>query len=126
MDNIYLGTTLVAIRIRRFAEGTAPMTAPEEALQLLTLKYPEGHDIKPHRHRPRKRVTAVLQECLLVIRGKIRVDLYDETGTCFRKIVARAGQAVVLLGVAHGVRFLESSRGYELKTGPFIDDKEFL
>mgnify|MGYP001612395060 CR=1 FL=1 len=127
MDKIYLGKKLVAVRVRRFPDAsTTPVNTPDGALQLMTMKRAKGSVARSHRHIPKRRVTRLLQECLIVIKGKIRYDLFDREGRCFKKVVIREREAMLILDVAHAVHFLEDSLVYELKNGPFIDDKEFL
>lgn len=126
MDKIFLNKKLITIRVRTFPDGTNPVSSPDGALQLMTMKRPKGHVARAHRHIPRKRVTNVLQECLIVIKGKIRYDLFDAKGKCFKKVVVKGGEAMLILGAAHAVHFLEDSLVYELKNGPFIDDKQFI
>ena len=127
MDKIFLGSKLVAIRVRKFPDAkTTPMSSPDGALQLLTLKRVKGDEVKAHRHIPKRRVTKLLQECVIVIKGKIRYDLFDTKGKCFKKVLVKKGEAMLILDVPHAVHFLEDSLVYELKNGPFINDKEFL
>lgn len=126
MDKIFLGGKLVAIRVRRFPDGTSPVSSPDGALQLLTMTRPKGHIVKAHRHVPKTRVTKMLQECLVVMRGKIRYDLFDAKGKCFKKVIVKAGEAILILGIGHAVQFLEDTVAFELKNGPFIDDKQFI
>ncbi len=128
MDKIFLGKELVAIRVRSFPrkKGTYPVMSRDSALQLMTMKRAKGDVAKAHRHIQKQRVTNLLQECLIVIKGTIRYDLFDTKKRCFKKVLVRAGEAILVWGVAHSVHFLENSLIYELKNGPFIDDKEFI
>ncbi len=126
MDKIFLNKKLVAIRVRRAPRGVSSVTPPTEALQLLTIRREKGETVRPHRHVPRKRITRVLQECLMVVRGRIRVELYDGAGRVFRAVTICGGEALILLGVPHAVHFLEDSFVYETKNGPFREDKEWL
>lgn len=127
MDKIFLKNKLVAIRVRRFPNAkTAPMSSPDGALQLMTMKRAKGDVARAHRHIPKRRVTRLLQECLIVIKGRIRCDLFDANGKCFRKAIVRPGEAMLILDAVHAVHFLEDSLVYELKNGPFINDKKFL
>ncbi|MDO8594538.1 MAG: hypothetical protein Q7R93_03415 [bacterium] len=126
MDKIFHNGKLVAVRVRRFQDGIVPATGESDPLQLLTQKRPKGHVVKPHTHTPKKRVTALLQEGLIVIKGKIRVDLYGSDKKCFRKLMVKEGEAIVFFGIPHAVHFLEDSLAYEVKNGPFIDDKVSL
>ena len=127
IEKIFLGGKLVAIHVREFPNAkTTPINAPDGALQVMTMKRAKGDVAKAHRHVPKKRSTELLQECLIVVKGKIRYDLFDEEGKCFKGVLLKEGEAMLILGVAHAVHFLEDSHVYELKNGPFIDDKEFI
>ncbi len=126
MDRIFHEGKLVAIRTRGFLKGVHSATAPTEALQLLSHRQSRGHVIKPHRHTPHKRITNMLHEGVVVVRGKIRVDLFGEDKKRFRSFFVNAGGAAIFFGVAHGVRFLADTALYELKNGPYIDDKILL
>lgn len=127
MDKIYLQGELVAVHVRAIPDAkTAAVTESDGALQLLTMKREKGDTVKAHRHVPKKRVTEMLQECLIVVRGKVQYDLFDEAGACFKKVVVGEGEAMLILGVSHAVHFLEKSLVYELKNGPFMDDKKLL
>lgn len=127
IDRIFLGDDLVAVHVRGFpAVPTTEVSPRDAALQLMTMNRPAGQVVKGHRHVPHDRVTHGLQECLIVVRGKLRYDLFDRDGGCFKQCVLEAGHAMLILGVAHGVEFLEDSLVYELKNGPYIDDKESI
>ena len=127
MDKIFLGSKLVAVRVRRFPNAhTTAVSSPGGALQLLLMKRAKGSIARAHRHIHKKRVTKLLQECLIVIKGKIRYELFDAKNRCFRRVLVRPGEAMLILNVAHAVSFLEDSLVYELKNGPFLDDKKFL
>ena len=126
MDKIFLAEKLVAIHLRSFPQGTSAVSSPEDALQVLTMKRKKGEVAKLHRHIPKKRVTETLQECLIVMRGEVRYDLFDADKRRFREVIVRAGEAMLTLGVAHEVHFLEDAEAYELKNGPHSEDKVSL
>ena len=128
MQKIFLGKKLVAIKasLQSVRDGTHPLSLPDGALQLMTMKRAKGYVAKAHRHIPAKRETKLLQECLVVIKGKIRCDLYDAHTRCFKRVTVKAGEAMLILDTAHEVCYLEDTLAYELKNGPFIDDKRFI
>jgi cupin fold WbuC family metalloprotein len=127
MDRLFFGKKLVAVRVRRFPNApTTSVSAPESALQLLLMRRAKGSVARAHRHIPQERKTDVLQECIVVVKGKLRYDFFDDAGKFFRGVEVAAGEAMLVLGVAHAVEFLEDSLVYELKNGPFIEDKKFL
>jgi len=106
--------------------GSFPVTPPEGAIQVLTLKHKKGASVAPHTHRAHKRVTHALQECLVVISGLVRVSLYDGKGRVFKRLTVSAGETCIILSGAHGVEYLKNSEVIEVKNGPFIDDKQKL
>ena len=127
MDKIFLGKKLVAIRVRRFPGAkTTPVSSPDGALQFLLMKRTTGDVARLHRHIPKKRVTRTLQECLIVIKGKIRCDLYGAGRKRLRSVFVRADEAILILGGAHEVHFFKDSLVYELKNGPYMNDKKML
>ena len=123
MEKILRNGKLVAVRIDSLSPGSTPVIPPEEALQVLTLKHKKGRVVDPHVHIPHRRVTDVLQECLVVIRGRIVVSLFEEDGSLFRQFQVGQGETCIILAMPHRVEFLEDSEIIEIKNGPFFDDK---
>lgn len=126
MDSIYYEGTLLGFRIRSMPHGSKPISDSTHSLQLLTIKHPQNSLVKPHRHLPTKRHTLNLQECLIVKSGKIRIDLYGPTNHKVRSVLLKSGQAFVTINGGHSIRFLEDSEVYEIKNGPFKEDKELI
>lgn len=126
MEKIFYNGILIGIKISTFPKGSVPYTEPEEALGLLTLKYPRGTYLKAHVHNPVKRISKRLQECFIVRCGKVRIDLYGPDKKFFRYIFLKQGQAFIALNGGHGFRFLADSELWETKNGPFKEDKVFI
>jgi hypothetical protein len=123
LDKIFEKNILFGIYLKNFSQGSVPITGGMESLQLLTLKYKKGHLIKPHTHIPKKRITKTLQECLVVKKGKIRVDFYAPDKKIFKYIYVKAGEALIILRGGYGVRVMQNAEIFELKNGPFKEDK---
>lgn len=126
MEKIYYRKILVGIRIKKIKNGSNPITDPKEALQLVTLKHPMGTLLKAHLHIPKKRVTQRLQECLVVRKGKVKVELYTTEKKYFKSILLNQGEAFVLLNGGYSLRMMKDSEIIELKNGPFKEDKELI
>lgn len=126
MEKILHKGKLIALKIDALVDGSVPVTSPDEALQVMTLKHQKGRHVAPHFHVPHRRETNVLQECLVVIRGKLRVSFFGEDGVAFAQVDLATGEACIILSGPHGVEFLEDSEVIEIKNGPFIDDKKIL
>ena len=123
MEKFFFKKTLVAVKFTKINEGSNPLTDPDQSLQLVTLKHPRGSYLKAHMHKPQKRITRSLQECLIVKKGKIRLDLYSPTKILFKNTYLIEGQALILLTGGYGIHLVEDSELFEIKNGPFIVDK---
>ncbi len=126
MEKIVYKNTLIAIRIKKLKNGAIPLTNPLEPLQVLAHKRGVGKHTKAHTHTPKKRVTQRLQECLVVLKGKIKIDLYAPDKKFFKSIYVSAGQTVILMSGGHAVHILKDSEIIEVKNGPFVQDKVLI
>jgi hypothetical protein len=123
MEKIIYKKTLIAIRFKKFKEGAIPLTDPREPLQLLVHKRPAGKYTKAHLHVPKKRTTEKLQECLVVMKGKIKINLYGPDKKFFKHIYLSVGEVIIFMDGGHAVQLLKDSEIIEIKNGPFIEDR---
>lgn len=126
MEKIIYNNTLIAIRIQKLKNGVVPLTDSLESLQILSHKRKSGEYTKAHIHIPKVRVTQKLQECLVVIKGKIKIDLYGSDKKFIKNIYLSVGQAVIFMNGGHGVRMVKDSEIIEVKNGPFAQDKVLI
>lgn len=124
MEKIFYNQELIGILVTDFSPGLMPITDETEPLQVLALAYKKGgHVVAPHKHSPRQRTVAKLQECLIVRQGRIKIDLYGSDNIYFRTLELKQGEIFISLAGGHGVEFLEDSEVFEIKNGPFQEDK---
>ncbi|MDP6703953.1 MAG: hypothetical protein QF775_00530 [archaeon] len=126
MKKILYKDTLVGIKISSLSEKTSPITDEKEPLQVVTLKHPKEAYLVAHTHTPQERTTAKLQECLIVKKGRIKIDLYGPNKVMFREIELSEGEMFILQNGGYGIHMLEDSEVIEVKNGPFIEDKEMI
>lgn len=126
MEKIIYKNTLLAIRFKKFRQGAIPLTEPSEPLQLLVHKRPAGKYTPAHLHIPKKRVTEKLQECLIVMKGKIKIDLYTPDKKICKRLYLSVGEVIILINGGHSVRLLQDSEIIEVKNGPFVEDKVLI
>jgi hypothetical protein len=86
--------------------------------------------VKPHVHHARDiRVTEV-HEVFYIVKGKVRLTMYShQTGAKIRSVILKTGDSAVHMGQGHGLDFLEETRLFEVKQGPYIGvatDKLYL
>lgn len=102
-------------------------TDKNSPLQLATIRFRSGDEIKPHYHLPRKRTLEQTQEVLTVIAGSIHVTVYCGFGTG-REIVAQEtllpGDTIIFLSGGHSIRALDDSHVIEVKLGPYTERSE--
>lgn len=123
MEKIIHNNILIAIRVKRLKNGSIPITTPDDPLQIITHKHSKNHYIKAHIHVPKARSTQKLQECLVVKKGKLKVNLYAPKRKFFKYIYLTAGETLVLIDGGWSVHMLKDSEFIEIKNGPFIEDK---
>lgn len=114
---------IIGIHIQKFNQGVTPITKETESLQVLTLKHKRGISIKPHTHSAKKRTTTHLQECLVVRKGKIKIDLYTPNKKWLTSVHVKAGEAFLFVSGGHAVTVLKDAEIFEIKNGPFKQDK---
>lgn len=126
MKQILYKKEVVGILIRHLPKGSVPVTDGSEPLQFVTLRHDKGKHLLAHTHAPKRRVTTRLQECLIVRKGRVRVDLFGPDGKMFKKITLGEGDSFILQNGGYGIHMLEASELIEVKNGPFIEDKVLL
>ncbi len=118
----------IVLRKEYAKPGPSFFTPGEFSQQLGMLVHPKGKEVKRHRHKLVKREIFRTQEVLLLLEGKVRVDICTDEGEKIRTLILRPGDAVLLARGGHSVKVLENSKMIEVKQGPYAgaDDKEFF
>jgi len=103
-------------------------TPGEFSQQLGMLIHPKGKVVQRHRHKLVKREIFRTQEVLVLLDGKIRVELFDDDGRKLKALIMKPGDAILLARGGHRVKVLEAAKMIEVKQGPYagFDDKEFF
>jgi hypothetical protein len=99
---------------------TTFFSPPESSFQFGLLAHDAGFVEAPHRHHAFEREIRDLQQMLVVQRGALAIELYDDEGGLLREVVLRAGDAIVLIQGVHGLRVLEDMQCLTVKQGPFL------
>ncbi len=101
-------------------------TPDDFSQQLGLLIHPKGKIIRPHQHKPIRRVITQTQETLHVRYGLVEVDVYDFEARKVATVQLREGDTILLAAGGHGMRVLEDAQILEIKQGPYlgVDDKE--
>ena len=93
----------------------------DEFLQLSTLKMDKGRTFESHKHIYKdgeKKVIA--QESWMVVKGKVKVIMYDLDDTIIDEVILEAGDCSMTFAGGHNYIIQEDDTiVYEYKTGPY-------
>lgn len=112
----------VAIIIRDgvSVDGISFFTDPENLLQVGLHERPKGMKLEPHVHVLEKPIVVnEIQEVLLILSGSIRLTMYTKTGEVIGQSILKTHDSVVLLTEGHQIEYLEDTRMFEVKQGPY-------
>jgi hypothetical protein len=110
---------LIVRRQFRKKSGINFFTSKESTQQFGFMKHKKNHIIKPHKHN--KRLTRILRttEVILLLKGTLRVDFYnDKNKYLFSKII-NEGDIIMLVYGGHGFKILKDAEMIEVKQGPY-------
>lgn len=119
------GELIAIIVSQKFnADGIHFFTPNDFSQQLAYMHHPTGKIIQPHVHNPVKREVHFTQEVLLIKKGKLRVDFYDDKQTYLSSRLLTAGDLILLSSGGHGFEVLEELEMIEVKQGPYAGDQD--
>ena len=116
---------LALIISNKFKESGIHFFTPNElSQQLAYMRHPAGKIIQPHVHNPVPRQVHYTQEVLILKKGKLRVDFYDEQQNYLESHILEAGDVILLATGGHGFEVLEEIEMFEVKQGPYAGDSD--
>jgi len=83
----------------------------------------KGILLKPHLHPLHNFFIKSSQEVLFVLTGKIRIDFYNNRKNFLKFKILGSDDSVLLVSGGHGVKFLQKSKIFEVKQGPYRGKK---
>ena len=117
---------LLAIIVRNeySKPGVSFLTPGDLSQQLAHIEHRAGWVIDAHFHNPMPRSVTSTQETLVIKRGRLRVDFYDERQIYLGSRVLTAGDVLLLVKGGHGFEVLEDVEMIEIKQGPYAGDRD--
>jgi hypothetical protein len=126
VERIVYNEELLSIIIRSgFNEDGIHFFTPDDfSQQLAFMKHPDGKIIQPHVHNPVKREVHFTKEILIIRKGKLRVDFYDDNKNYIKSRILNQGDLILLSTGGHGFTVLEEVEMFEIKQGPYAGEKD--
>ncbi|WP_224982625.1 cupin domain-containing protein [Geomonas agri] len=117
---------LLAIVLRRDYSypGIKFFTPDDFSQQLAYMRHPAGKVIEPHVHNRVQREVHLTQEVLVLKRGRLRVDFFDQAARYLNSRILEAGDVILLAGGGHGFQALEEIEMIEVKQGPYAGESD--
>lgn len=122
VEKVFLKDKLIAVTFRKNirVDGVKFFTDAINPFQVGVHNRQRGIKLSPHVHKIDKPIVVdSIQEILYVIEGKIRVTLYTHKGQKIESKTLISGDSILFVSGGHGVDFLENSRIFEVKQGPY-------
>ena len=122
IEKIVHKKTLFALIVRgkfRKKSGINFFTSKKATQQFGYMKHKKNHVIKPHNHN--KRSTEILKttEVILVLKGVLRVDFYDNKEEYLFSKIIKEKDIIMLVHGGHGFKVLKNVEMVEIKQGPY-------
>ena len=80
--------------------------------------------LKAHKHQKRETKIFLTSEVIIIQKGKLRVDFYNDQTKYLFSVVLKKNQIIMLVHGAHGFKVLESVKMLEIKQGPYKLSKD--
>lgn len=99
------------------------LTDNNDEMQFASFNLSTNSTIKRHKHNLQKRIINTTSEGIVVLDGKIQVNLYEtDSELLIKEIVLVGGDSILMLTGGHEIKILENTKFIEFKQGPY-DEK---
>lgn len=92
--------------------------------QLAYMRHPTGKKIQPHVHNAVAREVHFTQEVIVIKRGKLRVDFYNQAQEYLESYLLQSGDVILLIQGGHGFEVIEEVEMIEVKQGPYVGEHD--
>ncbi len=112
------------LRNNYHSDGIEFFTPNKFTQQLGYMNRPKDYEIQPHVHNPVIREVSYTKEVLIIKKGCVRVDFYNDKQNYLESRILRTGDIVLLAFGGHGFKMLEESEIVEVKQGPYAGEAD--
>ena len=123
IEKINYKKKLFALIVRkkfRKKKGVNFFTSKEAIQQFGYMKHKRNHLIMPHQHNKRLTKISITTEVIILFKGILRVDFYNNQKKYLFSKKIYAGDLFMLVNGGHGFKVLKDVEMIEVKQGPYI------
>ena len=127
IEKIIYKKKLLALIVRgkyRNKKGITFFTPKESTQQFGYMKHKKKHIIKPHLHKKRKTRIMYTSEVILLLKGLLRVDFYNNKKKYLISKILKPKDIIMLVKGGHGFKVLKEVEMIEIKQGPYSLSKD--
>tara|TARA_B100000767_G_C19437906_1_gene398745 strand:+ start:94 stop:525 length:432 start_codon:yes stop_codon:yes gene_type:complete len=131
IEKIFHKKKLYALIVRkqfRKKSGISFFTDNNATQQFGFMKHKKDYLIKPHLHNKRQTKILSTSEVIILLKGILRVDFYDNTKKYIFSKKVYANDIIMLVNGGHGFKVIKDIEIIEVKQGPYSllkDKKKF-
>ena len=127
LEKIHHKKKLFALIIRkkyRKKRGINFFSSKKDNQQIGYMSHKKNHIIYPHLHRRRDARIFYTTEVIILLKGKLRVDFYDNKKEYLFSKTLSKNDIIYLIQGAHGFKVLDPIEMIEIKQGPYLQSKD--
>ncbi len=124
IEKIKYKKKLFALIVRgkyRGKKGISFFTDNKAIQQFGYMNHKTNHIIKPHLHKKQTRKLLHTSEVILILKGVLRVDFYNNKKKYLFSKFLREKDIIMLVHGAHGFKVIKNVQMLEIKQGPYIN-----
>ena len=122
IEKIFHKNKIYALIVRskfRKKSGINFFTSEEAPQQFGYMKHKKNYLIMPHKHNKRLTKILITTEVIIIFKGILRVDFYDNKKKYLFSKKIYAGDIIMLVNGGHGFKVLKDLEMIEVKQGPY-------
>ena len=103
----------------RSKKGITFFTDNKDIQQFGYMNHKKNHIIKPHIHKKQTRKLLHTSEVILILKGVLRVDFYDNKKKYLFSKIKKKKDIIMLVHGSHGFKVIKDVQMIEIKQGPY-------
>ena len=109
------------ITLNNIEEGLNFYSNDEDFIQVGTWNYESGRYLAAHNHNIVERKINRTNEVIIILSGKVKIDIYDENDNKIDEMTAEKNDVLIMMNGGHGYHILkDNTKVIEIKNGPYL------